>query len=321
MKRWGGQPRRPSQFNAARGLDSRCQLRPARRKAVKAIALTIAARIDSNTPASSAGCTSHFIRHRVRMHRPIVDPRLPVRMSSHASVCFIQCSSSRSENLRARAHRGFRCGSGGATVTMAWEIRLSNSKSRPDRGSRSSSGVTHVAHFAPHALHPMARPLPAKARCDRQRTCPASSLHLFTQARGRAIAGGVANFVEARQVRLALVLRQRSLRRIRFELLTTRLPTARPPLQIDQRIRTQTMAPCTLTHAASPTAIRPRHDASGIGAELGQHFAVIVRGECRHIVVHVGSTGIGSRVTSTPAKILALSEMPGRRSCSTFGSR
>ncbi len=72
-------------------------------------------------------------------------------------------------------------------------------------------------------------------------------------------------------------------------------------------------APCTEAQPASPTAINPGITRSGLELSAFEHLTPIVHRNAAHVVMDSRRhTRIGSRVTLTPAKIFALSEMPGR---------
>jgi hypothetical protein len=185
----------------------------------------------------------------------------PVLRSSQASVCFIQCLSSRSgKSSRAWAPRdSVRLaapihGDDGLADQIV-ELERFNEIGIPDHRA---IGDGDVRRFFPDRGHPLHALFEHRAGAIDGARILHRALHLIAQlGRGRA-ALGVAEFVEAREVLVALALRQFGLRGVGFSLSPQRRPTARPnTTRSISEFEPKRLAPCTETHAASPTAMRP----------------------------------------------------------------
>ena len=135
---------------------------------------------------------------------------------------------------------------------------------RRDAGLQRLAGAEHGGVFLHGALHAVAQ---------RRR----SACRHWRCAAGRSGRGSCP--------RVAVDRRDR--RVPRSSVLPARRAAARPKTTRSvSELEPSRLAPCTEAQAASPTAIRPGTIAIGIAAARVERFAVIVRGDAAHIVVH-----------------------------------
>ena len=112
------------------------------------------------------------------------------------------------------------------------------------------------------------------------------ALHVEPERRGRRLALGVAEPVEAGERELGAVLGSSGCLSPGFSISAARRPAARPnTTRSISELEPSRFAPCTETQAASPSAISPGTIESGSPFDLGQDLAVIVGRDAAHVVV------------------------------------
>ena len=211
---------------------------------------------------------SHVVGQRVGVHRAVVDARpAPLPCRTRPACASSSCRRRGRGNPRGHGRRGFRCGCGAeSTVTTAWAIRLSNSsvstrsvfQIRPRSVTRMSSAPRQTSRDARR------RPPPAPRRCGRRRSSSCIAFCIASaQLGGRRAAVGVAEAVEAGERRRSSAAFGRSRWFSPASIVSAqRRPAARPnTTRSISELEPRRLAPCTETQAASPTAIRPGHDA------------------------------------------------------------
>ena len=107
------------------------------------------------------------------------------------------------------------------------------------------------------------------------------------QLRGRRLAVGVAELVEPRQREVGGILRQvRLLLAGMHELGAAMRGGAAEHHEVDQRVRAEPVGAVHRDAAGLAERHQAGHDGVVVAVLLGQHLAVIVRGDAAHVVVH-----------------------------------
>src|SRR5262249_38140202 len=114
-------------------------------------------------------------------------------------------------------------------------------------------------------------------------------LHLQPQLRGRRLAGGVAELVETGERLVGGILRQVGMAVAGMQDLgAAHRGGAAEHDEVDQRVRAEPVGAVHGDAGRLAQRHQPRYHEVVVAVPLGQHLAVIIRGDATHVVVHGG---------------------------------